>query len=238
MSQRALVVDDDMIICKLIQAILRSADMDAWISTDSAHALELLRDQKFDAIFLDMNMPSPDGIELTKLIRASTYNQKTPVIIVSGEEDPGVLGRAFQAGASFFLFKPIDRDRLLNLARATPNTAPLEKRHYQRVAVSCGVQVLLDGDVLEGETIDVSLNGILVRADRTFPVGSRVGVRITLHSGTPISVKGTMVRMAGPDMGIHLENIGENASRRLQDFLQPLILAVSDAQDNLAGALK
>jgi CheY-like chemotaxis protein len=229
--QRALVVDDDLIACKVIQSILRSANMESWISTDSAHAVDLLRDQKFDAIFLDVNMPSPDGIELTQLIRTSGYNQKTPVIIVSGEEDPSVVGRGFRAGANFFLFKPINRERLLNLVRATPSTAPREKRHYQRVVVSLNVEVLLDREVLEGETIDVSLNGLLVRASRTFAVGSRVSVRLFLSSGTqPITANGTVVRLAGPHMGIHLENIGKDTSRRLQDFLLPLLLVVNDMQ--------
>ena len=236
MPQSALVVDDDLATCELIQTILHSADMKALISTDSGQAAELLRNQKFDAVFLDVNMPPPDGLELTRLMRASGYNQKTPVIIITGEEDPSVLGRGFQAGANFFLFKPINRERLLNLSRATHSAVEREKRHYQRVVVSCNVQVLLDRDVLEGETIDVSLNGLLVRAARTFAVGSQVNVRLFLSSGTqPITADGTVVRVAGPHMGIHLETIGKDASKRLQDFLLPLILAGTNTQVDLDG---
>jgi len=227
--QRALVVDDDLATCELIQTILHSADMEALISTDSARAVKLLDDQKFDAVFLDVNMPSPDGIELTRLMRASGHNQKTPVIIVTGEEDPSVLGRGFQAGANFFLFKPINKDRLLNLSRATHSAVQREKRHYQRVVVRRNVQVLLDRDVLEGETIDVSLHGLLIRAARTFAVGSRVGIRLFLSSSTqPIAAHGTVVRVAGQDMGIHLETIAKDASKQLQDFLLPLILAATE----------
>ena len=147
-----------------------------------------------------------------------------------------MLGRGFQAGANFFLFKPINRERLLNLSRATHSAVEREKRHYQRVVVSCNVQVLLDRDVLEGETIDVSLNGLLVRAARTFAVGSQVNVRLFLSSGTqPITADGTVVRVAGPHMGIHLETIGKDASKRLQDFLLPLILAGTNTQVDLDG---
>lgn len=234
MPQHALVVDDDLDTCKLIQAILRSADIEALISVDSVYAVELLRNQKFDAVFLDVNMPHPDGIELTRLMRASGHNQKTPVIIVTGEEDPSVLGRGFQAGANFFLFKPINKESLLNLARATHSAVQREKRHYQRVVVSCKVQVLLDRDVLEGQTIDASLNGLLVRAPRTFAVGSHVSIRLFLSPGTrPIAADGTIVRLAGPHMGIHLENMGNDASKRLQDFLLPLMLGIISAQVDL-----
>lgn len=228
MPQRALVVDDNLETCKLIQIILHSADIEALISTDSAQAFELLRSQKFDAAFFDVNMPSPDGIELTRLTRASGYNQKTPIIMVTGEEDPSVLRRGFQAGANFFLFKPINKKRLLNLSRVTHSAVQIEKRHYQRVVVCRNVQVLLGRDTIEGETVDISLNGLLVQAARTLAVGSRVSVRLFLSSGTPpITAEGTVVRLAGLDMGIHLDNISKDASKRLQDFLLPLILAVT-----------
>jgi len=232
--QHALVVDDDLEMCKVIQAILHSTDTEALISTDSARAVELLHNQKFDAVFLDVNMPGPDGIELTRLIRASGSNQKTPVIIVSGEEDPAVVHRGFQAGATFFLFKPINRERLLNISRTTHRAAERERRHYQRVVVSRKVHLLFDGDTLEGRTIDVSLNGLLVRTARTLAVGSRVSVRLFLASGMqPITVDGTVVRVSGSEMGIHLERIGPDASKRLQDFLLPLIFAVPDTQADL-----
>jgi CheY-like chemotaxis protein len=232
--QQALVVDDDLATCELIQAILQSADMEALISTESAQAVEILRNHKFDAVFLDVNMPSPDGIALTRLMRTSGCNQKTPVIIVTGEEDPSVLGRGFQAGANFFLFKPINKERLLNLSRATHSVVQREKRHYQRVVVSRHVQMLLDGDILEAETIDVSLNGLLVRAARTFAPGSRVSIRLFLPACThPITAEGTVVRLAGPHMGIHLQNIGKDEQKMLQDFLLPLILAGTNTQVNL-----
>jgi CheY-like chemotaxis protein len=231
MPQHALVVDDDLEMCKVIQAILHSTDTEALISTDSAHAVELLHNQKFDSVFLDVNMPPPDGIELTRLIRASGPNQKTPVIIVSGEEDPSVVSRGFQAGATFFLFKPINRERLLNLSRTTHGAVERERRHYQRVVVSRDVHILFDDDILEGQTIDVSLSGLLVRTSRTLAVGSRVTVRLFLSSGTePITADGAVVRVAGSDMGIHLEYIGQDTSKRLQDFLLPLILAVTHTQ--------
>ncbi len=226
MPQHALVVDDDIEMCELIQAILHSADTEALISTDSAQAADLLRSQRFDAVFLDVNMPHPDGIELARIIRASRHNQKTPIIMVSGEEDPSVVSRGFQAGAAFFLFKPINKDRLLNLSRTTHGAVERERRHYQRVVVNRRVELLCGADTLEAETIDVSLNGLLVRAPRTLAAGSRVAVRLFATPGTPpITANAKVVRVAGEAMGIHLENVGQEASKRMQDFLLPVILA-------------
>jgi hypothetical protein len=90
------------------------------------------------------------------------------------------------------------------------------------------VQVLFNQETLEGQTIDVSLNGLLVQAARTLAIGSRVSVRLFLSSGAqPLTADGTVARVAGPQMGIHLERVGQDACKRLQDFLLPLILPVA-----------
>jgi CheY-like chemotaxis protein len=146
--QPALIVDDNPDICNLIQTILQSAGMEALIPKDSAQAAELVRNRKFDAVFLDVNMPDPDGIELTRLMRASGCNQKTTVIMITGTDHPYVVRRGFQAGANFLLFKPVNNERLLNLSRIAQSAAQRERRRFQRVAVSRNVQVGLDGDNL------------------------------------------------------------------------------------------
>jgi len=227
---RALVVDDDLPTCEMIQAILNSADMEAMILTDSAHAAELLQKQKFDAVFLDVNMPPPDGLELARQMRGGGYNQRTPVIMITGEEDPAVLTRGFQAGANFFLFKPIHKERLLNLTRFTHGVIKREKRRFQRVAVRRRIQVRFGQESLEGETIDVSLSGVLVQASRTFPTGSLVQVRLDLSPGKqPIVADGLVARViAHTRMGVQLDRVGSAESQRLQDFLLPLILVSND----------
>ena len=223
--QPALIVDDNPEICQLIESILYSTGMEALVSKDSAQAAELLHNQKFDAIFMDVNMPDPDGIELTRLMRASGCNQKTTVIMMTGTDDPYVLRRGFQAGANFLLFKPVNNERLLNLSRLAQSTAQRERRRFQRVAVNLNVQVTLGGDTLDSETVDVSFDGLLVRAARTFPQGSLVSVRLFLSSGSqPITATGTVVRLVGPLMGIHLEKIGNDGTKRLQDFLLPFVV--------------
>lgn len=230
MPTRALIVDDELSTCELIQAILNSADMEAMILTDSAHAAELLQEQRFDAIFLDVNMPPPDGIELARQIRGGGYNCKTPVIMITGEEDPAVLHRGFEAGANFVLFKPIQKQRLLNLIRVAHGAIDRERRRFQRVVVRRKVHIQVGKESMEGETIDVSLSGVLVEASRTFPVGSPVHIRLDVWPDKePIFADGLVARTVGNTrMGIHLDRIATAESQRLQEFLLPLILVSSD----------
>src|SRR5260370_22824051 len=78
----------------------------------------------------------------------------------------------FVASASFFLYKPIDRERLLKLIRATQGAMEYGRRRTRRVALQSKVRLRHGADDLEGETVDVSLSGLLVKAGRTLPAGA------------------------------------------------------------------
>jgi len=226
---KILVVDDDPLTCELIREILCSAGMEAASLTDSAEAAARLQTEKFHAIFLDVRMPPPDGIELARQIRTSPTNATSVIVMVTGEEDRTVMTRAFQAGVEFFLFKPVDRSKLLPLIRATAGTIERERRRFLRVALCCRVSIDSQQTSLNGITLDLSLGGMLVRAERAFPPGTPVTVNLEIERGLArLRSAARVVRVVGPDsMGIQLENLGSEESNRLQQFLLPLILAAT-----------
>src|SRR5882762_10487815 len=80
-----LVVDDDPLICELIRDVLESAEIKSQTTCDSQQASILIREEKFDAVFLDVRMP--DGIALARQVRASTLNRTTPIAMITGESD-------------------------------------------------------------------------------------------------------------------------------------------------------
>ena len=137
MPNRVLVVDDNEAFGEMIQEVLRTVDIESLVLTHSGQAVTCLAREKFDAVFLDMNMPKPDGIELTRKIRSGGLNVSTPIMMITGEEDRALLGRAFEAGVNFFLYKPIDRHAILRLVRATKDSIEVEKRRFRRIKVSC-----------------------------------------------------------------------------------------------------
>jgi CheY-like chemotaxis protein len=227
MLNRVLVVEDDPITCELIQEVLTSAEIEAHAVTDSTQAATRLRENKFDAAFLDVHMPSPDGIELARQIRASSLNQKTVIVMITGEGDQRIMTRAFQSGANFFLFKPVDRQVLLRLIRVTQGPIERERRRFTRVNISRRVSIQLGEDRLQCTTLDLSVNGMLVQASRVLPVGSLVQMSLELDPRKPaLNAAARVVRLVGEDrMGLQLENVRPADSERLQEFLFPLILA-------------
>jgi len=228
-SAQVLVVDDDPLTCELIREILCSAGMEAASLTDSTEAASRLRTEKFHAIFLDVRMPPPDGIELARQIRASRVNASTVIVMITGEEDRTVMKRAFEAGVEFFLFKPVERSKLLRLIRATEGPIERERRRSTRVRLRCRVSMESGNDRIVGTTLDLSLGGLLVQSQHIFPPGTRVTVSLELETGkAPFRSNARIVRTVGTDcMGIQFENLAAKESRQLQEFLLPLILAAA-----------
>jgi CheY-like chemotaxis protein len=226
---RVLVVDDDPLTAELISEILRSAGMDAGFLTSSSEAAERLKWEKYHAVFLDMRMPVPDGAELARQIRASRVNASTVIVMITGEQDRKVMGRAFEAGVEFFLFKPVERNKLLKLIRATEGPIERERRRFTRVRLRSRVSLESGNERLEGTTLDLSLGGALVQSHRAFPAGTLVAVSLQLEPGMPPMRSGArVIRTIGADcMGIHFENLGPEESNWLQQVLLPLILAAN-----------
>jgi two-component system chemotaxis response regulator CheY len=221
MQRRALVVDDEQNVCQLIGKVLNSAGIEALTLTRSTEASEILDEGVFDVVFLDLHMPSPDGIDLARQMRSSRFNRSTPIIMISDDQRPSALAIGFAAGASFFLYKPIDKDRLLKLVRATQGIMGHERRRTRRVPIQSKVRLLIGDEELQGVTIDVSMSGLLVRAPRIAPVGSSLRMSMQLSPRVrPIVADGAVIRvLGGNQMGIHLGHLTLPESERIQEFL-------------------
>jgi DNA-binding response OmpR family regulator len=149
----------------------------------------------------------------------------TPIVLISDDQRPSALSVGFAAGASFFLYKPIDKDRLLKLVRATQGAMEHEQRRTRRVSIQSKVRFLFGKEELEGETVNVSMSGLLLQATRIAPVGASLRMSLQLSQQMkPILAAGSVVRIQGRNqMGIQLDQLTLSDSERLQEFLLPLI---------------
>jgi PAS domain S-box-containing protein len=109
-----LVCEDDPDIARLLGLMLHQAGFVPVLARDGAEALHLLRQQRFDAMTLDLLLPDMPGLKLFEDIRALPTGRDLPIIIVSAIADQGretLDGEA--VGIIDWLAKPIDPDRLI-----------------------------------------------------------------------------------------------------------------------------
>lgn len=225
MGTRVLIIDDEPAMCDLVAAILRGAEMQVHTASDPLQGLERLRSEKFDILFVDMHMPGLNGIELTEQIRASGLNQKTQVVMMTGDTSPKLLGRGYAAGVNFFLFKPLSTERLMRLVRASEDAVQRERRRFQRVPLRCKVEFQQGHRQLTATTVDMSLGGLSVLGDTPFEKGAMVQMRVYVGDGAPLRAAGRVVRIAQDGaVGIEFQSLSIEARERLQSALLPLIL--------------
>lgn len=186
MRKLALIVDDELATCALIEEILTSVGIEFLSVTNSAEAVDIFQQLRFAVAFFDYQMVHPDGLELTRQMRYSDYNPTTPIVLISDDQEPGATAKGFAAGASFFLYKPIDDERVQRVVRAIRGGIEHCLRRTRRVPLQSRVRVSFCGEQIEGVTLNVSMEGLLVRAPRTLPVGSSVRVSVRVAKAMPL----------------------------------------------------
>lgn len=116
-AQRILLAEDNAINQRLAQRMLENLGMEVVIAGDGCEALELWSKQAFSAIFMDVQMPVMDGLEVTRTIRASEAGSRThiPIIAMTAHVMEGDEQRCLDAGMDAYISKPIRQE---DLARA------------------------------------------------------------------------------------------------------------------------
>jgi DNA-binding response OmpR family regulator len=105
---RILFADDDPILQEFAMVHLSTKSAKVHTAADGLHAMQLIDEGEFDIVLLDLEMPNMDGFEVLTKLRADERFKRLPVIIVTGREDVSAIDKAFLAGATSFVVKPIN----------------------------------------------------------------------------------------------------------------------------------
>ncbi len=104
MADHVLIVDDDATICRLLEKVMRSNDMEPVIAGSGHEALEILNSRTFDLILIDVMLGDMEGFDVIRKIRKEGNN--TPVIIVSGRNEDYDSLYGLSVGADDYITKP------------------------------------------------------------------------------------------------------------------------------------
>jgi CheY-like chemotaxis protein len=159
-SLKLLVVEDDPASLELMTEVFTSLNTNVCPVSDSQKAALLVNQERFDGIFLDIEMPNLNGFELAKLVRESSWNKSTPIVVVSGREKSDTMFQSFAMGATFFLQKPVDRLKLTNLLQTVQTPLYENRRRYTRVPMQSEVVCSVGTQTLTGATWNLSQGGM------------------------------------------------------------------------------
>ncbi len=110
-TPRIAVVDDDPLVLRGLGRLLRSAGLDVETYASGAAFLNAGSDGEPDCVVLDLHMPQTTGFEVqAQLVQRG---RSTPVIVITGDDNPEAQSRALRLGAKGYFGKPVDDKALL-----------------------------------------------------------------------------------------------------------------------------
>lgn len=112
MLKHVLVVDDDRDMVRGLELYLKLGGVEVSCAYGGESALREIKAGNPSAVILDVMMPDIDGIEVCRRIRGEMGDAKTPVIILTALSDSRIKKKAMEAGASEYLTKPCDFERV------------------------------------------------------------------------------------------------------------------------------
>ncbi|UCH13810.1 MAG: response regulator [Bacteroidales bacterium] len=115
---KILVVDDIEKNLLYVEGILEELDIEVVTATSGTKAIELVQENEFALVILDVQMPGIDGFETLEKIRKTRDNEQIPVIFISGVyTDETYVVKGLESGAVDFMTKPVNKSILLAKAR-------------------------------------------------------------------------------------------------------------------------
>jgi CheY-like chemotaxis protein len=117
-NKKVLIVDDDMRNVFALSAALEQEHMKLFTASDGKEALEMLeKNDGIDIVLMDIMMPEMDGYEAIQIIRREMMLTKLPVIALTAKAMSGDREKSMEAGASDYITKPVDTQKLISLMR-------------------------------------------------------------------------------------------------------------------------
>jgi two-component system, cell cycle response regulator len=156
---RILLVDDTKLVLELEKSFLKVSNVDVLTASNGLEALELIRKDPPNLVFMDMNMPEMDGISCCSTLKADPFLCEIPVVMLTTAGREGDRERALQAGCNDYLTKPIDRKEFLEKARKY--TEAVDRREL-RIPCLFPVLFLMGKTPMSGHAMDLSDGGIFL----------------------------------------------------------------------------
>ena len=117
MSMTVLTVDDSRTMREMLRLALSDAGFRVVQAEDGIHGLEVLAAESPQVIVTDINMPRMDGFGFIEEVRSDARHRAIPILVLTTENDAEKKNRARMAGATGWIIKPFNPDKLVEAIR-------------------------------------------------------------------------------------------------------------------------
>jgi CheY-like chemotaxis protein len=177
-SKTILIVDDWRLFLKMIEDIFRREQVNIIKAKCGPEAVDLIRKEKPDLVFMDLYMAGGNGDDACREIKRDPVLKSTPVIMVTSSDSQEDIERCQKAGCDAFIHKPFTREELLKASRKFikfPEWSGKRARMETRVKYGMPHEALVEGNLT-----DISVGGMYLEAENLLPIGSELQLEFRL----------------------------------------------------------
>ncbi len=117
MAKTILAVDDSTSIRQMVSFTLKGAGYDVVEAVDGQDGLDKAKSKSISLVLTDQNMPKMDGLSLIKSLRGLPQYKTTPILMLTTEAGDDMKAKGKAAGATGWLVKPFDPQKLLDVVK-------------------------------------------------------------------------------------------------------------------------
>jgi len=131
-TAKVLIVDDVLLNIEVLKQLLKKSNIQIFSALSGKRAIELLKEVKFDLVFMDHMMPEMDGVETYHeyMNSGDKINSDTPMIILTANAIVGAKEKYYEEGFQDYLSKPVELNQLYNtLLHYIPDEKIIHKRN-------------------------------------------------------------------------------------------------------------
>ncbi len=213
---RILIVDDVPAMRHFLELMLHEFKATAIDQAeDGLRAVQLFRQQRYDLVLLDLNLPLMDGLKVLGAIRQSEPRDRpTHVIIISTQAGPDAVEKAQRLGVRHVLSKPLKAATLHGAIREelgmpSPSRPGSERRGGERLRIPAVVLIEGEWQAINARTWDISATGAFISTEEVRPVGTRATLKLEFpHLQLPLTVECRIIHVREQPVGDMPQGIG------------------------------
>ncbi len=116
-SRTVLVIDDDPVVLKLLESLLKTNGYAVIASKEAAEGLEFAMKRRPDMVILDVMMPIINGFNICRLMKSEHGQKHIPIVLLTSRATKDDREIGMQVGADAYIAKPVNTEELLRTIR-------------------------------------------------------------------------------------------------------------------------
>lgn len=109
---RVLIAEDEFAVAENLKALMAARGYKVFIAADGVAAVDLARKERPDLLLLDILMPRMGGFDVCRILKSDPATKGIKIIMITALDRFGDIETAYQHGASDYITKPFDQERL------------------------------------------------------------------------------------------------------------------------------